>query len=233
MKEWKLRGSKLLLAGLPGEVQIGRYSILGGLVSHCSLDNSRSLLCFIAGQFTLRFTGCWSQRGLFINLTVMLIVFSCVISLSVGNIDMLHQSLCCSCHSDFIWKEDYPHFGYSIHRVKIFSLKTRKVSVFPGERRDLNKLTVLELSLNQWRNKNLKHQLMEDTVLFLWVKSFDLNTASNVCQWPFFWVYKNIFFDCLLVYLIIMASAPSWYNFSLNHLSISYFPKTLLFLLDR
>lgn len=79
----------------------------------------------------------------------MLIVFCCIISLSVGNIEMLDQSLCCSCHSDFIWKEDYPYFGYSIHRVKIFSLKTRRVSVFPGERRGLNKLTVLELSLNQ------------------------------------------------------------------------------------
>lgn len=54
MKEWKLRGSELLLDGSPVEVQIARYSCFGDLVSHCSLDNSRSLLCFIAGQFTLR-----------------------------------------------------------------------------------------------------------------------------------------------------------------------------------
>lgn len=53
MKEQKLRGSKLLLDDSPIEVQICRYHSLGDLVSHCFLDNSRSLLCFIAGQFTL------------------------------------------------------------------------------------------------------------------------------------------------------------------------------------
>lgn len=54
MEEWKLRGSKLLLDGSPEEVQIHRYNSLGDLVCHSSLDNSRSLLCFVPGQFTLR-----------------------------------------------------------------------------------------------------------------------------------------------------------------------------------
>lgn len=67
--------------------------------------------------------------------------------------------------------EDCAYFGYSMHRVKLLNLKTRRVSISPGERRSVNKVTILELSLNQWSHENLKHSLMEKhTVVFLWAK---------------------------------------------------------------
>lgn len=48
MEEWKLKGSKLLLDVSQVEVHIPRYRSLSDLVSHSSLDNSRSLLCFFS-----------------------------------------------------------------------------------------------------------------------------------------------------------------------------------------
>lgn len=72
----------------------------------------------------------------------MLIMFSCMKYLPVGNIFRCSVNLRAICGIYYIIKEKCPYFGNTVCRVKFLNLKMMKISISSGERRGENKVTV-------------------------------------------------------------------------------------------